>query len=113
MKQKKSEKENIYQGLPISPNWGLIKPFGWIVENARFIFSHKSYKGERIKIVIKDPIEKMDCFEIGYDRWGLTINADTKLSSGWVDMIQDSSKEIVQYIKDYLKREGASDLIKP
>ena len=100
-----------YKGIKVSTNWDCIKSFQWMCENAKFIFSHKSYKGERIKIVVNEPIEKFDCFEIGYDRYGVTTNADTVFSSGWGEMIEDSSKEIVEYIKEYLKREGVSDLI--
>ncbi len=97
--------------IKISSNWDCIKSFDWMVKNARFIFSHKSYSGEKLKIVVKEPIDKYDCFEIGYDRYGLTTEADTVFSSGWGNMIQDSSKEIIPFIKSYLVREGASDLI--
>ncbi len=100
-----------YKGIKVSKNWDCVKSFKCLCENAKFIFSHKSYNGERIKIVVNESIEKFDCFEIGYDRYGVTINADTIFSSGWGEMIEDSSKEIVEYVKDYLKREGASDLI--
>lgn len=101
----------IYKGIKVSKNWDCIKSFGWMCENAKFIFSHKSYAGERLKIVINEPLGKFDCFEIGYDRWGVTTDADTIFSHGWGEMIEDSSKQIVSYIKDYLKREGASDLL--
>lgn len=105
------EKDSVYQGIKISRNWGNIKSFQWMVENARFIFSHKSYGGERIKIVVNEKIEGMDCFEIGYDRYGLTEKACTIFSNGWGSAIEDSSKEIVAYIKEYLIQDGASDLI--
>ncbi len=95
----------------MSKNWDFIKSFQWLCENARFIFSHKSYKGEKLKLITKEHVDKFDCFEIGYDRYGVTVEADTVFNNGWGDMIEDSSKEIVQYIKDYLEREGASDLI--
>jgi hypothetical protein len=62
--------------------------------------------------VVQEPIGRFDCFEIGYDRYGVTTEADTIFSSGWGEMIEDSSKDIVGYIKDYLKREGASNLLK-
>lgn len=100
-----------YKEIRISQNWDCIKSFQWMCENAKFIFSHKSYSGERIKIVVNESIGKFDCFEIGYDRYGVTADADTIFSSGWGNMIEDSSKEIIEYIKGYLKREGASDLL--
>lgn len=101
----------IYDGIKISENWDCSKPFHWMVENARFIFSHKSYGGERIKLVVSEPIEGFDCFEIGCDRYGIKVKADTVFSSGWGAMIEDSSKEIIPYIKEYLTRQGATDLI--
>lgn len=100
-----------YKGIKISPNWDCLKSFEWMVSNSKFIFSHKSYKGERIKIVLTEPIERYDCFEIGYDRYGITVNADTVFSSGWGSMIEDSSKEVVAYVKDYLIREGAYSIV--
>lgn len=100
-----------YQGIKVSKNWDCIKSFQWMCENAKFIFSHKSYGGERIKVVIKEPIEKFDCFEIGYDRWGIKVKADTIFNNGWGNMIEDSSKDIIGYIKEYLIKDGASHLI--
>lgn len=97
-------------GIKVSTNWDCVKSFQWMLDNARFIFSHKSYGGERICIVVKEPIEKYDCFEIGYDRYGIKVKADTVFSNGWGNMIEDSSKDIVNFIKDYLKRDGATDL---
>jgi hypothetical protein len=103
-----------YKGIKISSNWDFPQTLKEVCENSRFIFSHKSYKEERIKVVLKEPIaEKYDCFEIGYDRYGVTITADTQFSQGWGNMIEDSSKEITEYIRQYLIREGATDLVEP
>ncbi|MES2620187.1 MAG: hypothetical protein V4615_04975 [Bacteroidota bacterium] len=106
-----SEALNNYEGLLVSKNWDCIKSFQWMCENAIFIFSHKAYGNERIVIVLKEPLDGYDCFEIGYGRYGVIIKADIVFSAAWGHMINDSSKEIVKYIKDYLLREGASDLI--
>lgn len=103
--------ETEFEGLKISKNWNCIMPFSWFVHNARFIFTYRSCSSNKIDIVTRIPLEKMDCFEIGYDRFGLTINADTVFSNAWGEMITDSSKEIIAYIKDYLKAEGADDLM--
>lgn len=101
----------IVHGIMVSPDWDCIRSFEWMVANAGFIFTHKGYSGERLKLVLHEPIEKFDCFEIGYDRYGIKVKADTVFSNGWGNMIADSSKEIVPFIKEYLIREGASDLI--
>ncbi|MCW3109891.1 MAG: hypothetical protein JWQ09_4397 [Segetibacter sp.] len=102
--------EEIYKGIKVSSNWDCIKSFQWCCENARFIFTHKGYKGERLKLVLKEPIaDKIDCIEINQDRYGVISNADTTFNFGWGEMIQDSSKEITDFIKDYLHRENTMD----
>lgn len=108
MQQNKIE---VYQGIKISPNWDNVKSFQWMCDNARFVFSHKSSGGERCKLVVKEPVEGLDCFEIGNDRYGVIESACTRFSGGWGEMIDDSSKEVVKYIKDYLIRQGATDLV--
>lgn len=108
----KMKKTNTYKGIKISSNWDCIKSFQWMVENARFVFTHLSSGGERLKLVVHEPIiDKFDCFEIGNDRYGVITKADTQFSSGWGGMIEDSSKEIIPFIKDYLIRQGASGFV--
>lgn len=100
-----------YKGILISSNWDCVKSFQWLCENAKFIFSHKSYSGERPKIVLKEPINEIDCIEIGYDRYGVMAVADTNFGPGWGNAIEDSSKDIVGFLKDWLIKDGATDLI--
>lgn len=103
--------ETEYEGIIISRNWDSIISFKSMCENAKFVFSHKSDGKERVKIVTKFSFDGLNCFEIGNDRYGIVENASTTFGNNWGGMIDDSSKEIIPFIKKYLTRIGASDLI--
>lgn len=100
-------------GLKVSINWDGEKPFEWMLEHSKFIFSHYSSGRLRISLVIDERLEgdRYDCFEIGYDKYGIQVKGCTQFGPGWGSMIVDSSKEIVPFIKDYLLKDGATDLI--
>jgi hypothetical protein len=95
----------------ISKNWGCIRTFDELVTDSKFIFQWDGHKGARPRIVLKTPINGMDCIEIDYDRYGLTTNGESVFSEHIGGKIVDSSQKCHEFIADFLKREGASDLI--
>lgn len=94
----------------ISPNWGSTVTIDEMVAEAKFCFSWTGYKGLRPRVVLKQPICGVDCFEIGYDRYGLIVESECVFSAIIGDAIIDSTKEICGFIESFLISEGASEL---
>jgi hypothetical protein len=98
----------------ISKNWGYVKSFDELVNDAKFIFTHTGYKGKRPMIVLNNYVSsecELDCVEIDYDRWGILINGVTKFSESWGERITDSSLNVVDFIEQFLIKDGAQELL--
>jgi len=95
----------------ISKNWDCIASLEELISKSLFIFLNDENSGVRPRIVLKEAINGIDCIEIDYDQWGLTTNGETKFNNNWGGMIADSSKDCISFIKDFLIKEGAYDLI--
>jgi len=95
----------------ISPNWGCVKTLDELITDSRFIFSHKGTKGRRPHIVLKYSIDGVDTFGLDYDRFGLLIQSVSNFDNTWGEMIVDSSKDCVNFIREFLIAEGAHDFL--
>lgn len=97
------------QGFAISPNWGSILSIEYLISNGKFVFSNVGHKGVRPRIVLKEPVNGVDCFEIGYDRYGLIIESECVFSGSLGAQIEDSSKYIASFIRKFLITDGATE----
>lgn len=100
-----------YCGILVSKKWYCVKSFQWMCENARFVFTYDIGEGEELMLVTKDDIEGMDCFEIGNDRYGVIDGGCCKFNETLGNQIKDSSRDVVPFIKAYMIRSNALDLI--
>ncbi len=95
----------------ISTAWDCIKTFEELVADAKFIFIGKGWINLTPKLVLKTPINGIDCIEISYDNKGLTNGGECVFSENWGDQIEDSSKDIATFLREFLEREGAVDIL--
>lgn len=82
-----------------------------MLENMRFIFSLKGEHG-RPYIVLKEPIETMDTFEITYCSDGLDTNGCMRFNDYMGEQIENSSLDAISFIKEYLIKERAFEFPK-
>lgn len=95
----------------ISTAWDCIKTFDELVADAKFIFIGKGWINLTPRLVLKTPINGIDCIEISYDNKGLTNGGECVFSENWGDQIEDSSKDVVTFLREFLEREGAVDIL--
>ena len=95
----------------ISTAWDCIKTFDELVADAKFIFIGKGWINLTPRLVLKTPINGIDCIEISYDNKGLTNGGECVFSENWGDQIEDSSKDVVTFLSEFLEREGAVDIL--
>lgn len=95
----------------ISTAWDCIKTFEELVSDAKFIFIGKGWINLTPRLVLKTPINGIDCIEISYDNKGLTNGGECVFSENWGDQIEDSSKDVVTFLREFLEREGAVDIL--
>lgn len=95
----------------ISHKWECVKSLDELIDDSKFIFSSNSYKGKRPKIVLNNSINGIDCIEIDYEKDGLITNAECVFSETWGNGIIDSSKDCVSFIRDFLIKDEAADLL--
>jgi hypothetical protein len=101
-------KMNIFK---ISPKWDCVKTFEELVSDAKFIFIQQGHGNYLPQIVLNTPIEGFDCIEIDYDKEGLTNGGVSKFDDNWGITIDDSSKDCVSFLKNFLELDGAVDLL--
>ncbi len=94
----------------ISPNWGSKITLDELIAESKFIFIQEG-KSLLPRIVIATPIEGINCFEIDYDRYGLTVGGLSFFNHEWGKTIKDSSKDCVGFLKQFLQDEGISEFI--
>lgn len=109
----KMDKDYIFQGIKVSRNWDCIISFEEMVKKARFIFIDSiHHDGKPLLVMPYDSNDfKLDCFIITQDRYGIRISGETKFNNFIGDHITDSSTDVVKFIKEFLVRCGATDLI--
>ena len=81
--------------MDISVKWDCIKTFDELVLDANLVFV---YENSNPMIVLKTPINGIDCIEISQDRYGLVNGSEAVFNHQWGDKIIDSSHEIVEFI---------------
>ena len=96
-------------GLQISENWSCIYSFDELVERTEFIFKFKNLWENRPILKLREPIEmNMDLIQIDYDYSGI-VNGSVGRFNAMFDgkHIDDLSKDIEQFIYDFLIEERA------
>lgn len=110
MKTEELNKIDATGTFKISPKWdnncGI--PFDNLLSDAAFAFVVDK---NHVRIVTRNNYNGINCFAIGYDRWGLIEYGESKFNSSWGDQIKDSSANIIKFIKDYLTQDGAGELM--
>lgn len=96
-----------------SKNWWQSKDLNWFIENADFAFTNSGHKGNRVRIVTKEELNGMNCFEFDNDQYGIMITSETKFSKALGDTIVDSSKDVVTMLVNFLNEWGAGEFINP
>lgn len=81
--------------MEISSKWDCSKSFDDLVIDAKFVFK---YQNSNPMIVLKTPINGIDCIEIDQDRFGLVNGSEAVFNHQWGNKIIDSSQEIVEFI---------------
>lgn len=95
----------------ISTAWDCIKTFDELVSDAKFIFIGKGWENLTPRIVLNKPINGIDCIEISYDKFGLKNGGECVFSENWGEGIEDSSKNVETFLREFLEREGAVDIL--
>lgn len=96
----------------ISTAWDCVKTFDELVADAKFIFIQNGHGNCLPRIVLNTPIgDGYDCIEIDYDRYGLLNGGVSKFDDNWGITIDDSSKDIKTFLREFLEREGAVDIL--
>lgn len=96
-----------------SKNWWQSKDLNWFIENADFAFTNSGYKGNRVRIVTKEKLNGMNCFEFDNDRYGIMITSETEFSKGLGDTIVDSTKDVIPMLVNFLNEWGAGEFVNP
>jgi hypothetical protein len=99
--------------IKISEKWDCIKSFDELVADAKFVFYQNGHGNYLPRIVLNTPIEGYDCIEIDYDKTGVLNAGVSKFDDNWGIIIDDSSKDVLGFIKRFLIDDGASGLIEP
>lgn len=96
-----------------SKNWWQSKDLNWFIENADFAFTNSGYKGNRVRIVTKEKLNGMNCFEFDNDRYGIIIVSETVFSNGLGETIVDSTKDVTTMLIKFFNEWGAGEFVNP
>lgn len=101
--------KKIRKGLQISENWSSVYTFNELCDRAEFIFRFKGLWDGVPIIKLREPIEDgMNLIGISYDYHGIVNGSVGRFHPEVVgDHIADLSKDIEQFIYDYLIEEKA------
>ena len=91
--------------LKQSKNWWQSKDLNWFIENADFAFTNNGHKGNRVRIVTKEKLNGMNCFE--FDGSDGTDKPEKSLS--WIYY----PKTMSEFISDCLRHEDVELLLRP
>jgi hypothetical protein len=98
-----------------SRNWWTDKNLDWIIENASFVYTSNVSNNSHPRIVTKETINGMDCFEIDNDRHGIMITSESKFN--WTDLVGvgqvTKNYHVVEFVKEFLIRWGAGEFVNP
>lgn len=96
-----------------SKNWTESKNIDWFIENASFVFTNKGYKGQRPRIVTKEKLNGMNCFEFDNDRYGIIIVSCCEFRVYWEGLIDQESTEVIPILNLFLEEWGAGSFVNP
>lgn len=97
------------KGLQVSKNWSCLYSYEELKERTEFVFRFKGNLWEGAPILkLREPIEGMDLIQISYDYHGI-VNGSVGIFHPRYDgeRIEDMSKDIDQFVYDYLIKEKA------
>jgi hypothetical protein len=95
----------------ISPDWDCLKSIDELIADAKFIFIQNGHESYLPRLVLNTPIEGYNCIEIDYTKKGLINGGVSKFDDNWGITIDDSSKDCIKFLKEFLEREGAVDIV--
>jgi hypothetical protein len=96
------------KGLQISENWHCVYSFEELCEHTEFIFRFKGLWENAPILKLREPIEGMDLIQISYDYNGIVNGSVGRFTAQFDGVhIEDLSKDIEQFIYDYLISERA------
>lgn len=96
-----------------SKNWWQSKDLNWFIENADFAFTNNGYKGNRVRVVTKEKLNGMNCFEFDNDRYGIMITSESVFSKGLEESIVESTKDVTTMLVKFLNQWGAGAFVNP
>lgn len=100
-----------------SKSWWQPKDIDWFIKNADFAFTNNGYKGNRVRIVTKQPLHtlygKVNCFEFDNDRYGIMITSETMFSKGLEETIVEKSTDVTGMLIKFLNEWGAGEFVNP
>lgn len=96
-----------------SENWNQSMNIDWFIEKAEFAFTNSGHKGNRVRIVTKEELNGMDCFEFDNDYDGIVIISETKFNDFWESIIEKKTTDVVTMLVGFLKEWGAGEFVNP
>src|SRR5690242_14647992 len=111
---KKSKTKSLRDHFKIAPFWDHADPFtaDELLSKISFAFTMEpAHYGLYFKI--NEPVSDMDCFQFAFDvDNGIYINdGDMRFNEFMGQRINDSGVEIIEFMKDYLRKENLQHLI--
>lgn len=94
-----------------SRDWWIEKDLAWIINNAHFIFRESS--GFRPRIVTKEKMHGSDCFVIGNDAHGITVDSHYHYQDYVGAQVDIWHSNILFFLVKYLEGYGAGEFINP
>lgn len=95
-------------GLQISREWSCRYSFQELCERTEFVFKFKGLWDGMPILKLREPIETMDLIQIDYDYSGIVNGSEGRFTAEFDGKhIEDLSKDIEQFIYDFLLSENA------
>lgn len=95
------------KGLKVSENWSCRYSYEELKERTEFVFRFKGMWENAPILKLREPIEGMDLIQISYDYNGIVNGSEGKFYPPWGGQIEDLSKDVDQFVYDYLIKEKA------
>lgn len=95
------------KGLQVSENWSCRYSYEELKERTEFVFRFKGMWENAPILKLREPIEGMDLIQISYDYNGIVNGSEGKFNPSDGNHFEDISKDVDQFVYDYLIKEGA------
>ena len=100
------------QKYKISKNWDCIHSIEKLKKDCEFVYNTKGHHGNRPHLKLDSQKYEFDVVIISNDKHGIIVNAISKFNKNTdVSFITDFSKNVDDFIVDYLTRTNAIDLL--